>query len=142
MYASADEGLFRQAGRIGELWNPLLAIASFLEQHGATGLVLAVHEAQDQHSEDVAGSASDPWEIALGAALLDLVPRGSTLLTPTQIADQMIKRLGSDEERPKASTVGRLMRKLKLGHPRRTGLKRQYLVYTKEVVDFLKRMGG
>ena len=143
MYASsADESLFRQAGRIGELWNPLLAIAAFLEENGATDLVLTVQEAQEQHSQDVAGSASDPWEVALAVALLDLVPSGSALLTPTQIADQMIKRLGSGEAEPTANNVGRLMRRLKLGHDRRTGVKRQYLVFAKRVVDFLKRTGG
>lgn len=76
IYSAEDSGLFRYTNRMGELWRPILALASLLEQEGVTGLVDIVQRIQDDHRDDVVGMEIDPEELALAAALIDLVEGG------------------------------------------------------------------
>jgi len=142
IYRSDDEELFRLQNRIGELWRPLLTVAAFLDNLKDNGLVGLIQRAQDQHSEDVTANAFDPWDLALAAALLNLVEGESSLVTPRQIVDKIKERLGPDELSPNAYVVGRMMHRLKLGFPRRTGYERRYLVRKDVILDFLGRVQG
>ena len=142
IYTTEDSGLFRYTNRMGELWRPILALASLLEQQGVPGLVDIVQRIQDDHRDDVVGMEIDPEEVALAAALIDLVQGASSTLSVGEITRQVEVRLGPDAEIPTRAHVGRMMRRLNLGHPRRTGTERQYFVVAAEVIDFLRRMGG
>ena len=142
IYSTEDDGLYRYTNRLGELWRPILALASVLEQQGVPELVDVVQRIQDEHSGDVVAMEIDPEEVALALALIDLVEGASSNLSVGEITRQVAARLGPDAEIPDRAHVGRMMRRLNLGHPRRTGTERRYFVVAAEVTDFLKRMGG
>ena len=142
IHRSDDKVLFRLQNRIGELWRPLLTVAAFLDRLEDNGLVGLIQRVQDQHSEDVAATAFEPLESALAGALLTLITGESSLLTSTQVADRMKERFLTSETTPHPVAVGKMIRRLNLGHPRRTANDRQYLVFLAEVLDFLKRARG
>jgi len=142
IYRSDDKELFKLQNRIGELWRPMLTLAAFLDNLENNGLVALLQRAQDQHSEDVAATAFEPMELALAGALLTLITGESALLTPTQVVDRMKERFPTPEQPPNPVAVGRMIRRLNLGRPRRTANERQYLVSLADVIEFLKRARG
>ena len=134
--AGADGLNNRQA----ELWRPILAIAAYLDDCGANGLLALIQDYAKRKATEAEEINLDDWRLALLLALHKLaVLENSTEVTPKEVRDTMADFL-DESDGISAQWVGYRLREFGFQR-RRTGKKRLYPVSAQSVMDVMLRYG-
>ena len=133
--AGADGLNNRQA----ELWRPLLAIGSYLDNKGAEGLLALVKDYAWRKAARAEETSLDDWRTALVLALCKLVKSGKTRLMPKEVRDAMSDFVETDDPAEIRPTwVGYRLREF--GFRRERVRKGSVYIVTEDVVlDIMQR---
>ena len=138
--------LHKLHNRSGELWQPLVALAAFFEEHGVAGLSDAISTAAEWDEHFSEGKALGEREEAVLQSL-DMLTRRSTealqWVKASDVREQVQTLLGvAPDQMGSAQWIGHLMRQLQLTNPSRrkhhAGGK-LYAIQRAEVLDMLRR---
>jgi hypothetical protein len=131
------EGL---SNRQAELWRPLLAIASYLNDRGAEGLPALMQKYALSKARDAEEASLDDLRTALVLALHELaVLEGRKGVTPKEVCDAMSGFL--DEPDPVTSQWAGYRLKEFGFRQKRIGGKRLYTIDARSVLDLMGRYG-
>jgi len=133
--AGADDLSNRQA----ELWRPLLAIAAYLDDCGADGLLALVQEYARCKAAQAEISNLDDWRTAVVLALYKLATIGKTQVMPKEVRGAMIDFMDVDDHaRVTSQWVGYRLREF--GFQReRTRKGSTYIIAQAGILDILQR---
>lgn len=125
--------------RQAELWRPLLAIASYLDTQGATGLRELMQGYARLKSEQAEEAGLDDWRAAMLLALHKLVViEGRASVAPKEVSEAM-QALIEEGSQVGAQWVGYRLKEF--GFERTHGHRRVYLVSAQRVLDVMERYG-
>lgn len=90
-------GAERLNNRQGELWRPLLAIAAYLDDCGAEGLLVLVQDYALHKAAQAEISNLDDWRTAVVLALHKLTTEGKVEVTPKEVKGAMASFMDADD---------------------------------------------
>lgn len=133
--AGADELSNRQA----ELWRPLLAIAAYLDDQGANGLLALVQDYAKRKAAQAEVNNLDDWRTAVVLALHKLATIGKTHVMPKEVKGAMADFMDVDDHlRVTSQWVGYRLREFGFQRERiRAGS--TYAITRVDVLDILQR---
>ena len=138
--------LHKLHNRLGELWQPLVALAAFFEEAGVNGLLGAIGEAAEFDQQFSEGKSLSQREEALLQAL-EILTRDTTetytWLKATALREQVQKFLElSAEQMGSAQWIGHLLKQLQLVNPTRRkhyAGGQLYAISRGDVLDMMRR---
>ena len=146
-FAGVRDRYLRGAGAAGlsnrqaELWRPLLAIASYLDGQGVSGLLALVQDYAERKAKQAKISGLDEWRTALLLALHELTNDGNTEITPKEGRQAMAGFMDADDhENVTAQWVGYRLREFGFERVSKGGGRGSvYVIGADEVLDVLTR---
>ncbi len=132
-------GVDKLTNRQAELWRPLLAIASYLDDCGARGLLELVQDYARRKAKQAEITNLDDWRTALVLALHKLTGIGETHVMPKQVKNAMAGFMDTDDhEQVTSQWVGYKLREFGLQRER-TRKGSTYLITREDTLDILER---